>query len=93
MQAIGYPLDVSTVETILVFVALPLAIYAAIGLVTLRSKFSSSARYRPGQEWNHAPVWWAANPGGLATTHGHSASNAPATPGGARVRGGASGSW
>lgn len=87
---IGYPATVSMVQTILVFVIVPLAIYGAVGLITLRSKFSGGSRYRPGQEWNFAPVWWTANPKGLAAASDHAE---PGPEAGAGVRGGASGRW
>ncbi len=86
---------VTLVETILVFAAVPLAIYGAIALLTMREKFAKSPRYRPGQEWEHAPVWWTANPAGLAgppaDRHGPTGSTD-----GAPVRtakGGARGGW
>ncbi|MCG8917098.1 hypothetical protein L6E12_15005 [Actinokineospora sp. PR83] len=57
------------VETVLVLAVIPLAIYGVIALLTLREKFARSPRYRPGQEWEHPPVWWTANPGGLGAGH------------------------
>lgn len=81
------------VETILVFVVLPLAIYGVLGLVTLRSKFAGGSRYRPGQEWDFAPVWWTANPKGVGSARGHGGYGAEADTAGTGVRGGASGSW
>lgn len=78
----------SIVETVLVFAVIPLAIYGFIALLTLRSKFSGAGRYRPGQEWDYPPVWWSANPEGLA-------GRVPAgdSDESAGTRGGASGSW
>ncbi|WP_091454570.1 aa3-type cytochrome oxidase subunit CtaJ [Actinokineospora iranica] len=81
------------VETILVFAAIPLAIYGVIALLTLRERFAKSPRYRPGQEWEHPPVWWTANPAGLGA--GHSAA-APAQDDPAprrTAKGGARGGW
>jgi hypothetical protein len=81
---------VSILETILVFVAIPLAVYGFFSLVTLRSKFASRPRYRPGQAWDYPPVWWTANPEGVGQRHADGADEgtAPST-----VRGGASGNW
>jgi hypothetical protein len=81
---------VSVVETILVFAVIPLGIYAVIAMLTLRERFAKAPRYRPGQAWEHPPVWWAGNPegGGFAA--------APSQSGGAARRtakGGARGSW
>lgn len=77
----------SIVETVLVLAVVPLAIYGFIALVTLRSKFAASPKYRPGQEWDYPPVWWSANPEGLARR----ASTRDLAAG--ETRGGASGSW
>ena len=46
----------NVIETLLYLVAIPAAIYGLITLVTLRSKFASAPRYRPGQEWEYPPV-------------------------------------
>ncbi|TLW91149.1 hypothetical protein FFT09_17955 [Saccharomonospora piscinae] len=80
----------SILETILVFVAIPLAIYGFFALVTLRSKFASRPRYRPGQAWDYPPAWWTANPEGAGEHHSGDA-DGDATP--STVRGGASGNW
>ncbi|MEU4802758.1 hypothetical protein [Actinosynnema sp. NPDC023587] len=77
------------VETVLVFALIPLAIYGVITLLTLRPKATRIARYRPGQEWGYAPVWWSANPGGLPADH--HAETAPVS--GRTARGGARGNW
>ncbi|MFD8497513.1 hypothetical protein [Amycolatopsis sp. NPDC059657] len=76
------------VETIVVFVAIPAAIYFLFGALTLRSKGGGTPRYRPGQQWDYPPLWWTANPEGV----GHHATAAPAenTP---TVKGGARGNW
>ncbi len=77
------------VETVLVFALIPLAIYGVITLLTLRPKATRIVRYRPGQEWNYAPVWWSANPGGLsADRHAEATSSSGPT-----ARGGARGNW
>ncbi|OZM71577.1 hypothetical protein CFN78_18765 [Amycolatopsis antarctica] len=79
------------VETILVFALIPLAIYGAFSLGTLRSKFAGTPRYRPGQEWEHPPLWWSANPDGVGARD----TAAPDAAGAGRptARGGARGSW
>lgn len=70
----------------------PLAIMVLLGLLTLRTVFTRPRRYRPGDEWNHPPVLWTANPealrgGGNAHQihHGHEGSGGS--------RGGARGNW
>ncbi|MGH3450782.1 MAG: aa3-type cytochrome oxidase subunit CtaJ [Haloechinothrix sp.] len=92
-MVIGYPADVSVIETVLVYVGIPLALYGLVSLLTLRSKFVSTPRYRPGQEWHHAPVWWTANPDGLDRPHAEAASGSDSRSAPASVRGGARGSW
>ncbi|XVV05263.1 aa3-type cytochrome oxidase subunit CtaJ [Actinosynnema sp. CA-248983] len=77
------------VETVLVFALIPLAIYGVITLLTLRPKATRITRYRPGQEWNYAPVWWSANPAGLNADHHAESSLVP----GPTARGGARGNW
>lgn len=79
----------SVIETITVFVVIPAAIYGVLGALSLRSKFTATPRYRPGQAWEHPPVWWSANPQGLDVHRSHAdAGDEEATP-----VGGASGSW
>ncbi|MEV4317799.1 hypothetical protein [Actinocrispum sp. NPDC049592] len=88
----------SLVETVLVFVAIPGAIYGVVALLTLRVRASKTPRYRPGQDWDYPPVWWTANPEGAQpvpvvagdagdTVAEDSASNTRTAWGGAR------GSW
>jgi hypothetical protein len=57
---------VSLVQTVLVFVAIPAAIYGVLALLTLRVRTAKTPRYRPGQDWDHPPVWWTASPDGAA---------------------------
>jgi hypothetical protein len=80
---------VSIVQTVLVYAAIPAAIYGLVALLTLRGKSVRSPRYRPGQPWDYAPVWWTANPAGA------DASAVPTGGGKARrtAKGGARGSW
>ncbi|MBM7772441.1 hypothetical protein JOD54_002645 [Actinokineospora baliensis] len=78
------------VETLLVFAAVPLAIYGVIALMTLRERFAKAPRYRPGQEWEHEPVWWTANPAGLGSAH---AGTAEAGTPVHTAKGGARGGW
>lgn len=80
---------VTIVQTLLVYAAIPLAIYGLVALLTLRGKAARAPRYRPGQPWDYAPVWWTANPAGA------DASAVPTGGGKARrtAKGGARGSW
>jgi hypothetical protein len=91
---------VTVVQTVFVFVAIPLAIYGVIALLTLWPKFTKSSRYRPGQEWNFEPVWWTGNRAGVGsgTNESHTPNGIAASTDseGEQVRtarGGASGRW
>jgi hypothetical protein len=86
---------VSVVQTVLVYAVIPLAIYGAVALLT-RDRTARAPRYRPGQPWDHPPVWWTANPAGVTDEHaGFAAAPARPVPGIARrtAKGGARGSW
>jgi hypothetical protein len=87
---------VSLVQTILVFAVIPLGIYAVVALLTLRDRVTKAQRYRPGQPWDHPPVWWTANPAGVGAERA-GLTGAPKAPAGGAPRrtakGGARGSW
>ena len=99
----------TVVETLLVFVGIPLLIVAVLAVLTLRpDKGHRRLRYKPGQPWEHAPVWYEPHPQhGPADAHGDGhvdslaigAGHGAATPGtGARPHpggplGGARGTW
>lgn len=75
-------------ETTLVFVGIPLVIFGFFALVTLWPKFASRPRYRPGQSWEHPPMWWSAHPDRAADRYVEEWETTPS-----KVRGGARGSW
>lgn len=53
----------SIAETLLVYVGVPLALVAVMALLTLRpAPHERRTRYRPGQPWEHTPVWYAPHP-------------------------------
>jgi hypothetical protein len=90
---------VTVVETLLVFVGVPLAIVAVLALLTLRpEKGHKRPRYKPGQAWEHAPVWYEPHPAltpghGSDGAHGHEAIEAPRRPVPGGPLGGARGTW
>lgn len=50
----------TVVETLLVYAGAPLAVVAVLAVLTLRPDPSTRrSRYRAGQPWEHAPVWYA----------------------------------
>jgi hypothetical protein len=86
---------VTVVETLLVYVGIPLAIVLFLALLTLRpGKGQKKLRYKSGQSWDHEPVWYEPHPGagGHGAGHGAHALTAGA-PASARPYGGARGTW
>ena len=69
-------------EWYLIFAGIPLAIIVILALLTLKPGANRRPRYKPGQPWNHAPVWYEPHPvhtGG----HGPAPAHGPAAvPGG-----------
>ena len=66
----------SVAETLLVFAAAPLLLTAVLAALTLRPDAASRRRrYRPGQPWEHEPVWYAPHTG-HAVAPGHGADTA-----------------
>jgi hypothetical protein len=60
---------VTVAETLLVFVGAPLAVVVLLALLILLPGGRKRPRYRPGQPWEHAPVWYEPHPDAT----GHSA--------------------
>lgn len=83
---------VSIVETLLIFVGIPLAVIVLVTLAVYgRSTVHQPNRYRPGKAWTYPPAWYEPHPEAI-----HDAvSQSPAIEGspGATVVGGASGEW
>lgn len=87
-------------ETILYFAVPAAALYLGIALLVVAPRMARRPRYRVGQPWPHAPMWWTANPQGAHVsvddhTFDHPADHGPVLAG-ARAgaeRGGARGSW
>jgi hypothetical protein len=84
---------VNVAETILVFVGAPLAIFLLLAVLTFAPGGRKRPRYRPGQPWEHAPVWYEPHPQATgdhgATAHAAIGSGAAA----AGPLGGARGTW
>lgn len=93
-EHIGYRRRVTSVQTWLVLILVPVGIYCLIALITLWPKLARP-RYRTGQEWNFAPVLWVADPQHLGS--GASSMELPTDPGerarSTVARGGARGNW
>ncbi|HTZ45697.1 MAG TPA: hypothetical protein VMB79_17690 [Jatrophihabitans sp.] len=85
----------SVVETVLVFVGIPLAAFALLTLAVLGPGMARAPRYRPGGGWDYRPVWYLPHPeheGPVSAASGRLAIEGsvsePVAP-----TGGASGEW
>lgn len=52
----------SIVETVLVFVGIPVAAFALTALIVLGPTAARAPRYRPGAAWTYRPVWYLPHP-------------------------------
>ena len=68
-------------EWYLVFAGIPLAITAVLALLILRPGKDRRPRYKPGQPWNYAPVWYEPHPAhvGGGSEHGPAPAHGPAS--------------
>jgi hypothetical protein len=86
---------VTVVETILVFVGIPLAIVLVLALLIFVPGGRKRVRYKSGQPWEHAPIWYEPHPDSPGIGHNSHAAlpagSAHATSGG--PLGGARGTW
>ena len=64
-------------ETILVYAVVPLLLVAVMAALTLRPDPKARRRYRPGQPWEHEPVWYAPHDATAATGHGVDTASTP----------------
>jgi hypothetical protein len=55
---------VTVVETLLVFLVAPLAVYLSMWALTYLpgGRKRQGVRYKPGQSWDHEPVWYEPQP-------------------------------
>ncbi len=81
-------------ETILVFVGAPLAIFLLLALlIFVPGGGRKRPRYRPGQPWDHAPVWYEPHPPAAGGHGSHAAIEGSASRASAGPLGGARGTW
>ena len=80
-------------ETILVYAGAPLLIIAVMAALIFLPGGRKRPRYKSGQPWEHAPIWYEPHPDGLAGHGSHPALEAGAHPGPAGPLGGARGTW
>lgn len=77
----------SVVETLLIYVGAPAALYAGIWVLAGVRRRGGRTRYTAGDPWPYEPLFWIANPAGAA----HSAH--AGHEGGSEARGGTGGKW
>ena len=76
----------TVVQTVLVFVGIPLGIIALIALAVFgKAMVRQPNRYRPGKSWDYPPSWYVPHPDAVVRSQ-----NAGATT---TAVGGASGEW
>jgi hypothetical protein len=89
-------ISVTVEQTLLFLVVVPAAIYGLICLIVLWPKFTR-VRYRAGQSWDFAPVFWVADPASIESNVSklghHGDSDSESSPQLDTARGGASGNW
>ncbi|ADD44272.1 hypothetical protein [Stackebrandtia nassauensis] len=49
-------------QTVLVFVGIPVAVYLILAGLVYRPGTGNAKRYRPGREYDFAPIWFLARP-------------------------------
>lgn len=84
----------TVVETVLVFVGIPLGVSALLALAVLAPGAARTPRYRPGGAWDYEPVWYLPHPdhAGPVSAAGRLAlEGSVAEP--VSATGGASGEW
>jgi len=99
---------VTVIQTVLVYAGVPALILGSLALMVLGPGAVHVPRYRPGQPWDHKPVWylpqpeWTPDAGGSSTASLEGRPTPAALPAGSRsgfgsdvptAKGGAHGSW
>ena len=83
----------SVLQTVLVFVGIPLGITAPLALAVYGRTSVRRDRYRPGRPWDHAAVWYVPHPSALAHVPTRPALTAGSAAQEPQLLGGASGQW
>jgi len=85
----------TVVQTVLVFVGIPLGVFVLIGLAVLGPSAARAPRYRPGGGWDFQPVWYLPHPqhAGPVSASGGALELAGTVAEPVSASGGASGEW
>ena len=71
----------SVIETVLIYGVIPLAVFLLLAAATLLpGRGKDQTKYRPGQPWDHDPVWYEPHPD-LVGGHGDEHADDHHTPG------------
>jgi hypothetical protein len=85
---------VTVVQTVLVFIGIPIAIIAVVAIATLgRSLVHQPNRYRPGKSWDFPPAWYVPHPDAVVSEVRTSRHELEGSPSSTTAVGGASGEW
>jgi len=74
----------SIVETVLVFVGIPVGVLVVLAILVLGPDAIRAPRYRPGGSWDYEPVWYLPHPahsGPVSSLAGGTGTGAAAPPG------------
>lgn len=83
----------SVLEAVLLYVVTPIVALLVIATATMFRPASRGSRWRSGDAWEHAPLWWMANPRGSEVAEPTVDAEAPGAPTRHTARGGARGTW
>jgi hypothetical protein len=83
----------SVLQTVLVFVGIPLGITALLAIAVYGRTSMRRDRYRPGRPWDHPTVWYVPHPSALAHVPTRPALAAGSMEQQPQPLGGASGEW
>ena len=62
----------SVIETVLIYGVIPLAVFLVFAALTLLpGRGKEKTKYRPGQPWTAAPVWFEPHPDAAGVHGGH----------------------
>ena len=62
----------SVTETVLIYGVIPLAVFLLLAVLTLLpGRGKEKTKYRPGQPWTAAPIWWEPHPDASGVVGGH----------------------
>jgi hypothetical protein len=60
------------IETVLIYGVIPLAVFLILALLTLLpGRGRGRTKYRPGQPWTAAPLWFEPHPDSRSSAGGH----------------------